>query len=104
MRTPLGYVCYYGTPPGDERFTYPNLPSYNFPGVTGWAALPVDSRGFRVRGGERAPTPPNTVADASAGARGGRGAARGPNAGEAASARTGRGSARPASSSAPNAP
>jgi glycine/D-amino acid oxidase-like deaminating enzyme len=58
MRAPLGYVCYYGTPPGDHRFTYPNLPSFNFPGVTGWAALPVDSRGFRVRGGERAPAPP----------------------------------------------
>ncbi len=58
MRTPLGYVCYYGTPVGDERFTYPNLPSFNFPGVTGWAALPVDNRGFRVRGGERAPGAP----------------------------------------------
>ncbi|HWH52392.1 MAG TPA: FAD-dependent oxidoreductase [Gemmatimonadaceae bacterium] len=55
MRTPLGYVCYYGTPVGDERFTYPNIPSFNFPGVTGWAALPVDNLGFRVRGGERAP-------------------------------------------------
>jgi len=55
MRMPLGYVCYFGTPPNDERFTYPNMPSFNFPGVTGWAALPVDSRGFRVRGGERAP-------------------------------------------------
>jgi len=55
MRTPLGYVCYFGTPMNDERFTYPNIPSFNFPGVTGWAALPVDSRGFRVRGGERAP-------------------------------------------------
>ncbi|HXT16413.1 MAG TPA: FAD-dependent oxidoreductase [Gemmatimonadaceae bacterium] len=58
-RTPMGYVVYYGTPIGDYRFTYPNLPSYNFPGVTGWAALPVDNRGFRVRGAERAPTPPN---------------------------------------------
>ncbi|AHG88635.1 FAD dependent oxidoreductase [Gemmatirosa kalamazoonensis] len=57
MRTPLGYVCYFGTPAGDHRFTYPNLPSFNFPGVTGWASLPVDSRGFRVRGGERAPGP-----------------------------------------------
>lgn len=53
MRTPLGHVCYFGTPMNEERFTYPNLPSYNFPGVTGWAALPVDSRGFRVRGTER---------------------------------------------------
>jgi sarcosine oxidase len=51
MRTPLGTVVYFGTPPGDERFTYPNLPSWNFPGTTGWAGLPVDNRGFRVRGG-----------------------------------------------------
>jgi glycine/D-amino acid oxidase-like deaminating enzyme len=49
IRTPLGYVHYFGTPPGDDRFTFPNLPSYNFPGCTGWPALPVDNRGFRVR-------------------------------------------------------
>lgn len=58
MRVPLGYVCYFGTPVGDERFTYPNLPSYNFPGVTGWVTLPVDSRGFRVRGAIAPPPPP----------------------------------------------
>ena len=52
-RTPLGYVCYFATPPNDERFTYPNLPSWNFPGVTGWPALPIDNRGFRVRGSAR---------------------------------------------------
>ena len=80
MRTPLGYVCYFGTPPSDERFTYPNLPSFNFPGVTGWAALPVDSRGFRVRGGERAPGAGQ--GGAGGGGRGGRGAA-GPQAGAA---------------------
>ena len=51
MRTPLGTVVYFGTPPGDDRFTHPNLPSWNFPGTTGWAALPADNRGFRVRGG-----------------------------------------------------
>ena len=51
MRTPLGTVLYFGTPPGDDRFTYPNMPSWNLPGTTGWAALPVDNRGFRVRGG-----------------------------------------------------
>jgi glycine/D-amino acid oxidase-like deaminating enzyme len=66
MRVPIGYVCYFGTPVGDYRFTYPNLPSFNFPGVTGWPALPVDNRGFRVRGSERAPTPPQTVANAGA--------------------------------------
>ena len=65
-RTPIGTVLYFGTPVGDHRFTYPNLPSYNFPGVTGWAALPVDNRGFRVRGSERAPTPPPTAADSAA--------------------------------------
>ena len=61
-RAPLGYVCYFGTPVNDQRFTFPNLPSYNFPGVTGWAALPVDNRGFRVRGTERAPTPLGEIA------------------------------------------
>jgi glycine/D-amino acid oxidase-like deaminating enzyme len=49
IRTPLGHVHYFGTPPGDDRFTFPNIPSFNFPGVTGWPALPSDNRGFRVR-------------------------------------------------------
>ena len=57
MRIPLGYVCYFGTPEGDTRFSFPNIPSYYFPGVTGWPNLPVDSRGFRVRGAI-APPPP----------------------------------------------
>ena len=51
IRTPLGYVFYFGTPVGDGSFEHPNLPSWNYPGVTGWPALPVDSRGFRVRTG-----------------------------------------------------
>jgi sarcosine oxidase len=51
MRTPLGTVVYFGTPAGDSRFTVPNMPSWNFPGTTGWPGLPVDNRGFRVRGG-----------------------------------------------------
>jgi glycine/D-amino acid oxidase-like deaminating enzyme len=64
MRVPIGQVCYFGTPVNDERFRHPNMPSWNFPGVTGWAALPVDNRGFRVRGSIRqtpvpgAPPPP----------------------------------------------
>jgi glycine/D-amino acid oxidase-like deaminating enzyme len=49
IRTSLGYVHYFGTPPGDDRFTAPNMPSWNFPSVTGWPALPADNRGFRVR-------------------------------------------------------
>jgi glycine/D-amino acid oxidase-like deaminating enzyme len=68
-RVPIGYVCYFGTPVGDYRFTFPNLPSFNFPGVTGWPALPIDNRGFRVRGTERLPTPPGeTVAGGRGGA------------------------------------
>ena len=60
MRTPLGHVHYFGTPPGDDRFTFPNLPSFNFPGVTGWVALPPDNRGFRVRLRGSAPVDPDT--------------------------------------------
>ena len=60
IRTPLGYVHYFGTPPGDDRFTFPNLPSYNFPGVTGWPALEADNRGFRVRLRGGTPTDPDT--------------------------------------------
>jgi glycine/D-amino acid oxidase-like deaminating enzyme len=51
IRTPLGTVVYFGTPAGDQRFTFPSMPSWNFVGTTGWPALPVDNRGFRVRGG-----------------------------------------------------
>ncbi len=58
MRVPLGTACYYGTPEGDNRFTFPNLPSFNFPGTTGWPTLHIDSRGFRVRGGIAPPAPP----------------------------------------------
>ncbi len=57
MRNPMGYVCYFATPTGDHRFEHPNLPSFNFPGVTGWPTLPLDNRGFRVRGSVRAPNP-----------------------------------------------
>jgi glycine/D-amino acid oxidase-like deaminating enzyme len=60
IRTPLGHVHYFGTPPGDDRFTFPNMPSWNFPGVTGWAALPPDNRGFRVRLRGSAATDPDT--------------------------------------------
>lgn len=59
VRIPIGHVVYLRTPPGDNSYSYPNLPSYNFPGVTGWPALGPDNRGFRVRtgghGGENDP-------------------------------------------------
>lgn len=58
MRTPMGNVFYMATPPGDPRFQAPHMPSHNFPGVTGWAALPVDNHGFRTRiGGGQAGDP-----------------------------------------------
>jgi glycine/D-amino acid oxidase-like deaminating enzyme len=61
MRTPMGHVYYFGTPVGDHRFTFPAMPSDNFPGVTGWPALGPDNRGFRVRTGGRAHSDPDTV-------------------------------------------
>ena len=60
IRIPMGHVYYFGTPPGDQRFTAPNCPSYNFPGVTGWPTLSHDSRGFRVRTGGRPGDDPDT--------------------------------------------
>lgn len=56
----LGHVYYFGTPPGDDRFSYPNMPSWSVPGVTGWPTLPPDHRGFRVRTGGRAAADPDT--------------------------------------------
>lgn len=53
LRIPMGYVFYFGVPPGDRRFVYPNMPSYSVPGCTGWPALGRDHRGFRVRTGGR---------------------------------------------------
>ncbi|HUF51796.1 MAG TPA: FAD-dependent oxidoreductase [Longimicrobiales bacterium] len=61
MRTSLGYVYYFGTPPGDNRFMFPNMPSYNMPGGTGWPALGPDHRGFRVRTGGGPHSDPDTV-------------------------------------------
>jgi glycine/D-amino acid oxidase-like deaminating enzyme len=69
MRLPLGYVVYFGTPVGDTRFQYPNMPSWNVPGVTGWPTLPVDSRGFRVRGSMAAPLAAGSAAPSSTPAR-----------------------------------
>ncbi len=60
LRIPMGHVLYLRTPPGDDRYSHPNLPSYNFPGVTGWPALSPDNRGFRVRTGGRPPDDPDT--------------------------------------------
>jgi sarcosine oxidase len=59
IRIPIGHVFYFGVPPGDGRFMYPNMPSYGVPGCTGWPALTRDHRGFRVRTGGRPPDDPD---------------------------------------------
>jgi glycine/D-amino acid oxidase-like deaminating enzyme len=64
-RIPIGHALYFGVPQGDTRFQFPNMPSFNFPGVTGWPMLPTDSRGFRVRGAI-APAPGSAAAAAAA--------------------------------------
>jgi glycine/D-amino acid oxidase-like deaminating enzyme len=51
IRTPLGVAHYIGTPPGDHRFTHPNLPSWNIGPSTGWPTLDEDNVGFRLRVG-----------------------------------------------------
>ncbi len=63
VRVPIGHVCYFGAPVGDQRFSAPNIPSWNVPGVTGWASLPADNFGFRVRGGIAPPPPPKSATD-----------------------------------------
>jgi sarcosine oxidase len=60
LRISMGHVFYFAVPPGDGRFSYPNMPSYGVPGCTGWPALPSDHRGFRVRTGGRPPEDPDT--------------------------------------------
>lgn len=60
IRIPMGHVFYWGTPPGDDRFAYPNMPSWGFPGVTGWPTYPPDHRGFRIRTGGRSQDDPDT--------------------------------------------
>ncbi len=51
MRTPMGSVYYFGAAPGEYRMQYPNVPTYNFPGSTGWPSAPDDNIGFRIRAG-----------------------------------------------------
>lgn len=58
----MGHVFYFGTPPGDDRFGFPNLPSFGVAGYTGWPTLPVDNRGLRIRtGGSQADDPDTSV-------------------------------------------
>ena len=59
IRIRMGYTFYFGPPPGDNSYSFPNLPSYGVPGCTGWPALGRDHRGFRVRTGGRAHDDPD---------------------------------------------
>jgi glycine/D-amino acid oxidase-like deaminating enzyme len=62
LRTPMGSVFYVGSPPGEYRMQYPNIPTYNYPGSTGWPSAPSDNLGFRVRaGGGAQGTDPDTT-------------------------------------------
>lgn len=53
LSIPIGHTYYFGPPDDDPRWIFPHLPSWNFRGVTGWPALDLDHRGFRVRTGGR---------------------------------------------------
>ncbi|MEE2777529.1 MAG: FAD-dependent oxidoreductase [Acidobacteriota bacterium] len=57
LRTSIGHTFYFAIP--DQRFRFPNMPSWGVPGATGWPALGPDHRGFRVRTGGRPPEDPD---------------------------------------------
>jgi len=44
--TPRRAVFFYGTPPGDERFTYPNFPTWSVDNAYGFPS--IEGRGFKV--------------------------------------------------------
>ena len=47
--TPRRDVFFFGTPSGDDRFSYPNFPNYSEDNSEGYYGFPsIDSRGFKV--------------------------------------------------------
>jgi sarcosine oxidase len=46
LKTPRHVELFYGTPPGDERFTYPNFPNWSVGGAYGFPS--IEGRGFKV--------------------------------------------------------
>jgi sarcosine oxidase len=47
--TPRRDVFFFGTPPGDDRFSYPNFPNYSEDDSLGYYGFPdIDHRGFKV--------------------------------------------------------
>ncbi len=60
--TPRRDVFFFGTPAGDDRFTYPNFPNYSEEESNGYYGFPsIDYRGFKVcPSGERTAFDPET--------------------------------------------
>ena len=56
LLTPRRVEFFYGTPPGDERFTYPNFPAWSAGGAYGFPS--IEGKGFKV-----APTFDNIMVD-----------------------------------------
>ena len=46
LATPRRAVFFYGTPPGDQRFTYPNFPTWSVDNAYGFPC--IEGRGFKV--------------------------------------------------------
>jgi len=46
LATPRRVVFFYGTPPGDERFTYPNFPTWSIDDAYGFPS--IEGKGFKV--------------------------------------------------------
>jgi glycine/D-amino acid oxidase-like deaminating enzyme len=46
LETPRRAVFFYGTPPGDERFTMPNFPTWSLPGAYGFPS--IEGKGFKI--------------------------------------------------------
>jgi len=46
LATPRRAVFFYGTPPGDERFTYPNFPTWSIGDAYGFPS--IEGKGFKV--------------------------------------------------------
>jgi glycine/D-amino acid oxidase-like deaminating enzyme len=46
LQTPRRVVFFYGTPPGDERFSYPNFPTWAVDGAYGFPS--IEGKGFKV--------------------------------------------------------
>lgn len=46
LETPRRVVFFYGTPPGDERFAYPNFPTWSVEGAYGFPS--IEGKGFKM--------------------------------------------------------